>query len=134
MPITVSLRQVSATSSEASIRTHRVTVDRPAEKGGTDSGPMGGELFLASIGGCFLSNLLAAIRAREAKVSNAAVEVIGTAADAPPRFISVEMLVSADHSDPAEFEKLVQIAERGCIMVNTMRQGLEFKVRIGAAA
>jgi len=134
MPIAVSLRQVSATSSEASIRSHRATIDRPTEKGGTDAGPMGGELFLASIGGCFLSNLLAAVRARESKISNATVEVIGNTAEAPPRFVSIEMLVAADHTDAAEFEKLVQIAERGCIMVNTVRNAVELKIRAGEPA
>jgi hypothetical protein len=28
-------------------------IDRPHEKGRVDLGPMGGEFFLASIGGCF---------------------------------------------------------------------------------
>ena len=59
----IQIRQTSPTTSETTIRGHRVTIDRPIEKGGTDAGPMGGELFLASVGGCFMSTLLAAIRA-----------------------------------------------------------------------
>ena len=42
---------------------------------------MGGELFLAAIGGCFMSNLLAAIDARHAEVSGVQTEVIATLAD-----------------------------------------------------
>src|SRR5260370_19686417 len=71
----IQLRQISATTSEAILRTHQVLVDRPHDKGGADKGPMGGELFLASIGGCFMSKLLAAIRVREAEIFASGTEV-----------------------------------------------------------
>jgi putative redox protein len=134
MPSTlaIQIRQTGAATSEAGIRQHKVLIDRPTSKGGDDQGPMGGELFLASIGGCFMSNLLAAIRAREADVSDVRTEVIGSQAEAPARFISVELCVSANHSDRDLFEKLVEIAERGCVMVNTLRATLEVTTRIGA--
>ena len=76
--IHVQLRQLSATTTEAVIGGHKVLVDRPLEKGGSGLGPMGGELFLASIGGCFMSNLLAAIRARELGISGVRTDVTGT--------------------------------------------------------
>src|SRR5580700_5485604 len=92
----IQLRQVSASTSEATFRTHRVLIDRPSEKGGADMGPMGGELFLGGVGGCFMSNLLAAIRAREAKISGVRTEVIGTLTDSPARFSAIELSVTAD--------------------------------------
>ena len=126
------LQQVSMSASEAALRTHRVLIDRPNDKGGTDTGPMGGELFLASIGGCFMSTLLAAIRARNAAVSDVRAEVIGTIAEAPTRFSSVELNVEAQGS-PGEIERLVAIADKGCIMMNTLRGVLDVRIRIGAA-
>ena len=66
----IEIRQVGPSSSQAAIREHRVLIDRPAAKGGFDAGPMGGELFLAAVGGCFISNLLAAIKAREAAIAD----------------------------------------------------------------
>jgi putative redox protein len=51
------LRQVSESTSEASLRDHDLLIDRPKDKGGADRGPLGGELFLASIGGCFMSDV-----------------------------------------------------------------------------
>jgi putative redox protein len=60
--IRVVLQQILLTTSEATMRQHKVLVDRSAAKGGTDLGPMGGELFLSAVGGCFMSNLLAAFR------------------------------------------------------------------------
>ena len=124
------IRQIAPSTSEAMVRNHRVAVDRPVEKGGADQGPMGGELFLASIGGCFMSTLLAAIRARELEISGVQTEVTGTLADSPARFVSVELLVTADHPDRETVEKLVQIAERSCIMTNTLRGLLDLKVSL----
>jgi len=129
--LAIQIRQTGAATSEAGIRQHKVLIDRPTSKGGDDQGPMGGELFLASIGGCFMSNLLAAIRAREAEVSDVRTEVIGSLAESPARFSSVELRVSANYSDRDLFEKLVEIAERGCIMVNTLRGTREVTTRIG---
>jgi putative redox protein len=91
---------------------------------------MGGELFLAAIGGCFMSTLLAAIKAREAQVSDVHTEVIGTPEGTPPRFSSVELSVSAACEDAQLLQKLVEIADRGCIIVNTLRGTLPLNVRI----
>src|SRR5580658_6008077 len=91
----VQLRQISASASEAVIGRHRVPIDRPAAKGGGDAGPMGGELFLAAVGGCFMSTLLAAIHARKAEISDVRVEVVGSLADSPARFAAVELRVAA---------------------------------------
>ncbi len=111
--MTIQIHQTSASASEAAIRGHRVAIDRPADKGGTDVGPMGGELFLAAVGGCFMSNLLAAIKAREARVGDVQTAVIGTIEGSPARFSQIELCVSADSQDRAFFEKLVKIDERG---------------------
>jgi putative redox protein len=126
----IQIRQISPSTSEADIRQHKVLIDRPTSKGGDDQGPMGGELFLASIGGCFMSTLLAAIKAREADISAVHTEVIGTLVESPTRFSAVEVCVSANCSDHALFERMVEIAERGCIIVNTLRGKLDLTVRI----
>ena len=132
--IKIQLRQTAPSTTEATIRTHKVLVDRPAAKGGADQGPMGGEYFLTSVGGCFMSTLLAAIRARDAAVTNVQTEVVGATEDNPMRFTAVELLVSADCQDRELFEKLVQIAENGCIIVNTLKGKIDLNVRIATAA
>jgi putative redox protein len=129
--IKIAIRQTSASTSEAAIRQHRIAIDRPATKGGDDQGPMGGELFLAAIGGCFMSNLLAAIKGRQADVSGAQTEVIGVLDESPARFTAVALNVTAKYSDREQFEKLVEIADRGCIMMNTLRGKLDIKVHAG---
>jgi putative redox protein len=110
-----------------------VLIDRPIAKGGTDTGPMGGELFLASVGGCFMSTLLAAIKAREKEISDVRVDVVGSLADSPTRFVGVELRVVAECRDQELFERLVGIANRSCIMMNTLRGSLDVKVLITAA-
>ncbi len=130
MAIQVQIRQTSASTSEATIRHHRVLIDRPEAKGGTDAGPMGGELFLAAIGGCFMSNLLAAVKVRDLAITGLLTEVTGQVAGSPDRFVAVDLTVSAEHADQESLEKIVEIADRGCIMMNTLRSTLDLKVRI----
>ena len=128
--IAVELTQIGASTTEAHIRQHKVLVDRPEAKGGADQGPMGGELFLAAVGGCFMSNLLAAIKARGAAISRVRVDVVGTLAEAPTRYQAVELRVSAAGDNRDLLEKLVDIADRGCIMTNTLRATVNLSVNV----
>jgi putative redox protein len=136
--IKIHLHQISPFTSEAGIRGHRVLVDRPVAKGGADAGPMGGELFLSAIGGCFMSTLLAAVRARDnprdKPIDDIHTEVTGTVDNTPPRFVAVELLVTSAGADSETLERLVEVADRGCIMMNTLRNTLQITVRIGALA
>ncbi len=128
--IEVQVNQIGAATSEAAIRTHRVLVDRPEAKGGENRGPMGGELLLAALGGCFMSNLLAAIRARWAPVANVRARVSGTLVETPSRLEAVEMQVSAECEDRDLLSKLVTIAERSCIVANTLRSCVKLSVHL----
>ena len=128
--LTVTVTRVNETStSESAIREHRVLVDRPTDKGGQDQGPMGGELLLAALGGCFMSNLIAAAVARAVKVEGLAVVVRGSLVAGPPRFASIEMEVQGRASDPGALDKLVTIAERACIVHNTLQPAVPIKIR-----
>ena len=118
----VRLAQAGPTTAEAVARSHRVFVDRPTAKGGTDRGPLGGEYLLVALGGCFMSNLLAAIRAREAAVSNVTIAVEGTIDGSPERYTSFTLNVSANHQDASLVRKLLDVAYRGCSVTNTLRQ------------
>jgi hypothetical protein len=64
------IQQAGPTVAKGLVRSHTVTIDRPTARGGTDQGPLGGEYLLIALGGCFMSNLLAAIRVREASVTD----------------------------------------------------------------
>jgi putative redox protein len=122
--IAVDVHQIGASTSEGRARHHRVLIDRPEAKGGADRGPLGGELLLVSLGGCFMSTLLAAIRAREAHVSNVRIEVTGTVEESPDRYTAIAMAVHADYDDADLARKLITIAENGCLVTSTLKQGL----------
>ena len=128
--ITVNLEQQTPTATLATIRQHEVIIDRPEAKEGTDEGAMGGELLLAALGGCFMSNLLAAIRVRELPISEVKTAVVGTMAESPSRFSTIELQVSAQCDDMPMLAKVVSIAERGCLVANTLRAAVDLKVMI----
>jgi putative redox protein len=129
--IQVQVDQVGQTTSEGRVRTHTVLIDRPMAKEGEDRGAMGGELLLVSLGGCFMSNLLAAIKGRGAAVSNVRIAIDGTLESAPPRFSAIHMRVEADYEDRDLMEKLVTISERGCIVANTLKSAVTLTIAIG---
>ena len=128
--ISVHLTQVNKATTKTIIRGHEVLVDRPTSKDGNDAGPMGGELLLAALGGCFNSNLLAAIRARDLPIDDVSIEVNGNLVDHPQRYDSIDMIVRSSCPDRDEFRKLVTIAERSCIVANSLRDGLRLTVRV----
>jgi len=100
-------------------------LDSPEERGGTNKGPSSREYFLMAVGGCFLKNLRAAIAARDADVHDIEVEAIGTQAEAPRRIAHVELVITAHYSDEAQMHHLVEIADRGCLIANTVRGAVE---------
>jgi putative redox protein len=127
---TVKVEQVSSSASKGNARGHELVMDRPEAKGGTNAGMMGGEAMLNGLGGCFMSNLLAAAKARNIELKNARAEIEGDMADAPSRFSAIRMTVSAECDPPEELNKLVTIAERGCISANTLRAAVELSIKV----
>jgi len=128
--VQVTVRQIGPSSSEGTAREHKAIMDRPEAKGGENRGAMGGEHLLMALGGCFMSNLLAAVQSREAEVSHVNVNISGTLESAPPHFSAVEMNISAKYNDKAQMEKLITIAERGCIVANTLKEAVRLTIKL----
>jgi putative redox protein len=124
----VEIEQTGATASRGRARSHGVVIDRPVERGGEDQGPTGGEYQLIALGGCFMSTLLAAIRTRNADVSQVRIVLTGSINGNPPRFTAIKMKVAARHNDAELVHKLITIAERGCIVTNTLRSAVDISV------
>lgn len=129
----VHVRQQSATTSEGEARGHKVLIDRPFAKEGTDLGMMGGEMLLVALGGCFISNLLAAIRARQADISNIDIEITGTLTDNPTRYTAIQLNIMAQYNDPELMDKLVTMSERACIVANSIRSAIALKLNVHLA-
>ena len=103
----VQVEQAGRATSKGTARHHAIFIDRPVDKGGEDRGPLGGELLLLSLGGCFLSNLLAAIGTRSADVSNVRVGVTATIGGVPERAEAMTLHVTANYTDSELMRKLV---------------------------
>lgn len=131
--IGVEVEQVGPSTSKATARSHAVLIDRPVEKGGEDRGPLGGELLLTSLAGCFMSTLLAAIRTREAEVSDVRVSITGTIGGVPERFEAMDLRVSAKYADQDLMRKLLAMAERGCLVTNTLKDAVRLSVDLEKA-
>src|SRR4051812_34258641 len=96
---------VSATFASSSVvigqaRRHSVTIDRPHEKGGSDAGPMGGELLLLALAGCFASTLHAVLRTSHSQLDQSQIKVHASATlgTAPARFTELHITVSSPAS------------------------------------
>jgi len=126
----VNVRQIGPTASEGAAREHTVVMDRPEAKGGENRGAMGGEHLLMALGGCFMSNLLAAAQSRDTSLADVRLAISGTLDTAPPRFVSVTMQIKAGQVDPADLEKLVTIAERGCIVAHTLKNAVDLEISL----
>ena len=128
--VQVQVKQIGPSASEGTARDHTTIMDRPTAKGGENRGAMGGEHLLMALGGCFMSNLLAAVESREADVSNVNLSIRGTLENAPPHFSAVAMNITATHNDRELMEKLVTIAERGCIVANTLKKSVNLSINL----
>ena len=109
-----------------------VIVDRPIEKGGGGTGLMGGQYLLTGIAGCFCSTLFAAAQARKIEITGLKVVVQAVLSmDAPKRFTNIDLQVSHETcSHPGAFDKLLKIAEEGCLSVNTIKAGMVFGLKV----
>ncbi|MFF4801032.1 OsmC family protein [Streptomyces sp. NPDC001351] len=124
--IGVSLRLVGGSVVVGRARDHTLTIDRPEEKGGTDAGPMGGELLLLALGGCYVSTFLAALKAEDpqADTSEISLQVEGSLVSAPTRFSDITVQVSAPAALQDLITKPLLKAERGCIVHNSIRDAI----------
>ena len=130
MAITINLEGLESSAGSLQIRQHRVLVDRPEEKGGSDRGPLGGEYLIAGLAGCFYSNLVAAAEARAIELSNIRIQASGELDGMPAKFTSIKLTVNAQGCEHGLLEKLCQLAEKGCIVANTLKTALSIEIAV----
>ena len=108
-----------------------IIIDRPVAKGGGGEGLMGGQYLLTGIGGCFCSTLFAAAQSRDIEIKGLKIDMAATISDdLPKRFSALDMDVSYEScSDESMFEKLIDIAEKGCLSMNTAKNSMAIQVK-----
>jgi putative redox protein len=70
------------------------------------------------------------VQSREANASSLALEITGTLEGTPARFTAVHMRVSGRYEDRAQMEKMVTMAERACIVANTVKRAVELSFAV----
>ncbi|MCG8331404.1 MAG: OsmC family protein [Chitinophagales bacterium] len=128
--VKIHLKQCSKSAMELENNKLKIITDRPIEKGGEGNGILGGKYLLTGIGGCYSSNLFAAAQSRDIEIKGLTIDISATLSDDfPKRFSQVELNVAYDFcSDESMFNKLMVIAEKACIAVNTVKNGLTLVV------
>lgn len=128
--ITLVLQQAGPTAMSIVDQQFEILIDRPVEKGGGGQGLMGGQFLLAGIGGCYCSNVFAIAQAREVSLKGLSVTVEARVSVSPPsRFEHVRVTVKCQAcSDPEMLPKILRMAEKACISLNTIKQGMEVTI------
>ena len=129
----IKLQQFGETATRAEAGNYEIIIDRPPEKGGSGKGPMGGQVLLMGVGGCFASTLFAAAKERKIKVTGLKINLSSElSTSTPARFSKINIEVTGgEFSEPESINKLIDIAQKGCISINTVKQGLEVLVENG---
>lgn len=113
------------------VRGFDVISDEPEEYGGTDTGPMPTELFVASLATCFTVAVYHAFHKHGVELPDLVVRVF---ADYEGLRFS-RLLVEVDSSHPrAEIEAILPRAIRYCYVSNTLASDCEIEYRIADGA
>lgn len=110
--------------------------------GGDGSLACSGDMLLQSLVACSGVTFAAVATAMELKILSARVEAIGemdfrgtlaVEREVPVGLTSIELVFTVDSDEPPEkIEKLVQLTERYCVVLQTLKQGVEVSRRLAS--
>lgn len=115
---------------ETVIGKHTVTIDVPADMGGSDRGPQPPQLFIASLGSC-IGAFVAQYAARAGMdASDMTVDIHFDKAADPTRLVNLKASVKLPHADCGQRVNAIQKVAEHCPVHATIQtmQGLEIEV------
>lgn len=114
---------------DVKVRGHNIIVDKTAEHGGKDEGPMPPEFFMASIGTCIGSYAIWYCREHKISHEGMTINLSWSEAKTPPERIGyIEARITLPKGCPEEHKSgLLSQAEK-CMLTNTITQSPEIKV------
>ena len=125
--IAITLERYNATSMKVKHNDFDVIIDRPVSKGGNGEGLMGGQYLLTGIGGCFCSNLIASAAARDLILENLVILTKYSETELLS-LDKIDLKVNCDCSDNKLLNKVILIAKKACIAINTVNMDTEINV------
>jgi putative redox protein len=115
---------------------HSVTIGRLGESDDANTGFKASELLLLSLAGCFNSTLVRATKSRQISLTKLDTQVYAESAENPSRFSALRLEVDLAATDKdgielsaEELDKLIEIAERGCFITNTLRPSVAITIQ-----
>ena len=106
------------------MRSFEIQIDEPAEYGGSDSGPMPTEVFLASLGACFALAVAHAARKQGIELPDLSVHASGEYEGTRFRRLKVEVHSSHPRN---QLKRFVERAVSYCYVSNTLLQTPEIE-------
>ena len=128
---TVELRNVAGTGAAVGwAGCHTLVVDRPAGKaGGAGLGFNGAQLLALALGGCFCNDLRYAADAMGIPLGGIAVSVTLALDGAPLLATAATLEVACETLDGSDPTRVIERAEAGCMVGNSLRQGVPVTIR-----
>jgi len=114
----------------ADIRGHRLTVDQPAEAGGSNGGPMPIELLPASLATCVALYVKQFLSTRDLDPTGLTVEATAHGAVNPHRLGRIEVQVVIPGGVPEKYRDAVRRAAEGCTVHHTLTHSPEIDLSI----
>ncbi|MFZ6031172.1 MAG: OsmC family protein [Chloroflexota bacterium] len=115
---------------ETAIGKHTLTIDVPAEMGGSDRGPQPPQLFIASLGSCIGAFVAQYAERAGMDASGMTVDINFEKAADPTRLVNLRAIVKLPNADCSQRVNAIQKVAEHCPVHATIQtmQGLEIEV------
>lgn len=115
---------------EAAAGKHRITVDLPGEKGGTDEGMTPPDLFIASLGTCIGVYVVRYCQNAKIDAEGCVISLDWRLSDDKRSIAAVEAKVHLPKADPGPRARAVLEAARSCLIHNTLHGDLNVDISL----
>ncbi len=114
----------------AAVRNHTLTLDVPAEQGGTDDGPTPVELLAAAVGSCMAMHIAKYCKAAKLPDEGLGVDLDFQLAKDPLRVASITADITLPPGFPEDRIEAVKRAAQQCTVKNTLKESTVVDVEI----
>ncbi len=112
---------------------HKIIVDLPAEKGGTDEGMAPPELFVASLGACIGVYVVRYCQNAKINAEGCMIALDWRLSEDKRSIASVEARIRLPNADPGPRARAVLEAARSCLIHNTLHGSLNVDISLDPA-
>ena len=130
----ISIKHESNLRVSAGVRQHKLTLDVPAEDGGTDAGPTPVELLTAAMGACMAMHIAKYCRAAKLPHEGFGIDLDFQLAKDPLRVGSLTVDITLPPDFPENRIEAVKRAAQQCTVKNTLKDSTAVDVEVWPGA